>query len=74
MQKTCEKKSDNKKDKGCPQGACSPFFGCTKMQVVIPAFAALTSKQIIFDERISFFNQSYISTSLASVWHPPKAV
>jgi hypothetical protein len=74
LSKPCEKKSDNKKDKGCPQGQCSPFFGCTKMQIVIPTFAALTSKQIVLDEGNSFFVQSYVSTSLASVWHPPKVV
>ncbi len=74
LTKSCEKKSDNKKDKGCPQGQCSPFFGCTKMQIVVPTFAALISKQIVLGERISFFVQSYVTTSLSSVWHPPQVV
>ncbi|MCX6290816.1 MAG: hypothetical protein NT126_03540 [Bacteroidetes bacterium] len=70
--KPCEKKSDHKKEKSCPKGQCTPFFGCVKVQVVIPSFVVLSDKQPVQKKTFAFFVESYSSASLASIWHPPQ--
>ena len=74
ISKSCENKS-GKNDKGCSKGLCTPFFGCAKMQVVIPISATLPSKPaVVHEKHFSLYIEPHFSTVLISVWHPPKVV
>lgn len=68
----CEKKKeDQKSDNNCPKGKCTPFFGCTKMHVVIPNAFVIPSEPDYSDFYGLLFPTPYFSP-LTSVWHPPK--
>ena len=69
--KSYENKSE-KKDNGCNKEQCTPFFGCTKMQVIIPFSASLPCKPVISKTHFILFVESCFSTALTSVWHPRK--
>ena len=69
----CEKKkAEQKTDNDCPKGKCTPFFGCTKMHVVIPTASVIPSAPDYSDFHISHAPSQYFSP-LTSVWHPPKS-
>ncbi|MEI8203289.1 MAG: hypothetical protein WCH34_09775 [Bacteroidota bacterium] len=72
ISKPCEKKTDNQKEKSCKKGQCTPFFGCSTLQFIIPTTINLTLKPQYTGKHFATYIKADFSTSLSSVWRPPK--
>jgi hypothetical protein len=73
----CSKKPKHCEDRSgsCPMGTCSPFFGCEKIQVTLPAQNRLSF--IISDEKktqYAFEEQFLIDGIHPDFWHPPRLI
>ena len=71
---SCDNKPVPSKEGERPNSKRTPFFGCPKMHVVIPAEPVLICKPVFNGNYVVHYTDPGVFTSYSAVWHPPKAV
>jgi len=78
-QKTCchkckstQNSKNNQSDN--PKGNCTPFFGCSNIQVVVPQTEKSPSINVIYIQKYTSYTESFTSDFYAESWHPPKSL
>lgn len=74
-QKTCchkAKSTQQPKSNDCSKGSCSPFCGCSNLQVVVPQTEKAPSVDVINIQKFDVFMESFTSDFYSESWHPPR--
>lgn len=69
--KEYENKSEGEKSNNSSK-QCTPFFGCAKMQIILPPFTVLPVKITSFVNTIPTSIKLYFYDPYTTIWHPPK--
>lgn len=68
-------KDCGKKPGSCPMGMCTPFFGCEKVQVMLPSQSSFTLLVIDQEKKKYRLDDQFLIDGVSSdFWHPPRVI
>jgi hypothetical protein len=66
------KQEQQSKNSPCSKGNCTPFFGCTNIQVVVTQSEKVPSVNVIIIQKDSAYIEFLTSDFYSKSWHPPR--
>lgn len=72
--KSAGEKSASNSGKDCSKKNCTPFFGCTKIQLFVSKTTLLHFISIIFKEKFITPSETSRQLFVSDHWHPPQLI